>query len=110
MEVVVLHGAESVERAGHSMSAAAADMIRAAAAMAESMETMRRVQQEMDFSFTNHQRFLNEWLHRLEDTILSCLPSEAPVRVCIVPSEDEEDRAGMKTMPAPGPDYEGPTD
>ena len=52
MQTVELIGAEQVQRAGHTMREAAADMQRAANEITEAMERNRR--------------WWDEWLHRLE--------------------------------------------
>lgn len=52
METIVLMGAEDVSRAGHNMSNAAEEMKRAAA--------------QIEDSLFRHQRFLDDWLIRLE--------------------------------------------
>lgn len=51
-EYIHLIGAEEVRRAGSSMRSAASDMIRAASTIDESLH--------------RHQRFLDDWLMRLE--------------------------------------------
>ena len=87
MNVVHLQGAEAVERA--------------AASMAGSAEKMRKSHADMDYTLSNHQRFMNDWLDRLRVTLEECLPSlEEPFDVCIVtPAEDDEHSAA--TLPAP---------
>lgn len=70
-EYIHLIGAEEVSRAGHNMSSAASEMNRAASSI--------------DDSLRQHQRFLDDWLARLEsvmkqgrDDILSVKMSAVP--------------------------------
>ena len=57
METIYLAGSEDIARAGSSMRSAAEDMRSAASSIQNSLEL--------------HQRFLDDWLQRLEVTILS---------------------------------------
>jgi hypothetical protein len=94
----------------------AAEMARAAAAMqaaAEKMQAaahkMERAQQDMDYTLTNHQRFLRTWAEDLCESLKGCLPEAGvPLEVRIV-GPDPEDTHAAQTMPAPGhPESEPP--
>lgn len=53
METILLIGTEAVESAGRQMASAAEEMLRAAATLEHTLEM--------------HQRFLDDWLMRLEE-------------------------------------------
>lgn len=55
MESVFLVGSEDVRNAGHRMTSAATDMKQAAS--------------QIEFALQQHQRFLDEWLGRLETVL-----------------------------------------
>jgi hypothetical protein len=57
---VTLLGAEQVQSAAHTMSSAAAEMDRAARNMA--------------YAFESHQRFMDDWLMRLQDVMQGAKP------------------------------------
>ena len=59
MQTIHLIGAKSVEKAGYAIRGAAEDMNRAVA--------------NMQYAFEQHQRFLDEWLGRLETLIAEAL-------------------------------------
>ena len=52
METIVLMGSDDVQRAGANMQDAA--------------ETMRRAADAISFALEQHQRFMDDWLARLE--------------------------------------------
>ena len=59
-DYITLMGAEDVSRAGHRMQSAAEQMSRAAGTIDEAL--------------FRHQRFLDEWLQRLESALLEKKP------------------------------------
>jgi len=61
---VQLIGAESVERAGHNMQHAA--------------EAVRQAASQIDDSLLRHQRFLDDWLARLEDALTRSAETKNP--------------------------------
>lgn len=54
-ESIHLHGAEDVRKAGFQMTEAA--------------ETMRRAAAQIDEALQRHERFLDDWLTRLQDAL-----------------------------------------
>jgi phosphoribosylpyrophosphate synthetase len=68
MEHVYLTGAESVKDAGHTISAAA--------------DTMRRAAADMEYALQTHQRFLDDWLSRLQDALENHMAGQVRSRSC----------------------------
>jgi hypothetical protein len=98
-----MDGADAMARAAAAMQAAA-DKMQAAA------HKMERAQADMDYTLTNHQRFLRMWAEDFHEAMQGCLPSPgAPLEVRIV-GADPEDTHAAKTMPAPGHPESAPTE
>lgn len=90
MNTMHLLGAESVERAASSMNAAA--------------DKMKEAARDIDFALGNHQRFLNDWLERLQTMLEAVMPEEGSVfDVRVVPSEEDEDTQPVQTVTIPAP-------
>lgn len=66
---VNLIGADEIERAGRNIAAAAETMARAANAMQAAAEQMKRVQSDIDYTLSSHQRFLAKWADDLSETL-----------------------------------------
>src|SRR3989304_406086 len=106
-----LVGADAVERAGNSIQ-------RAAESLDSTAEKFRRVASDIDFALSNHQRFMNDWLERLQTVLEQCMPDMGgPIYVRVVNGDAEEppaaDMTPLSTISAPSePDYvqEGPID
>jgi hypothetical protein len=88
MNTMHLLGAEQVERAASSMNAAA--------------DKMQQAARDMDYVLGNHQRFMNDWLERLQNVLEEIMPQEGTVfDVNVVPREEEDTQP--HTIPAPPP-------
>ena len=87
MNTMHLLGAEAVESAARTMSAAA--------------DKMKEAARDMDFALTNHQRFLNDWLDRLNIALEEMIPDADTVhKVSLVRDEDEEEGRPTERPPA----------
>lgn len=104
-----LVGADAVERAGSSIQKAAESLDGAA-------EKFRRTVSDLDFALSNHQRFMNDWLDRLETVLEQCMPGMGePIDVRVVNADAEEplvvEMSTSPTIPAePYFPQEGPID
>lgn len=90
-------------------------MLEAAARMQSAADKMGQAAKDFDFVLSNHQRFMNDWLERLQNTLEHEMPSLGdPIAVYTVPNpntEDKDDEHSAATLPAPadhGPlEFEG---
>ena len=113
-----LVGADAVERAATSIQKAAESLDRAASSISEAAEKFRRAGADIDFSLSNHQRFLNDWLDRARQLLEDAPFNEGEAIPVYVTNADVEVPPTVEvkipsTIPAPAePDYpqEGPID
>ena len=73
---------------------------RAAARMEAAADKMAQAARDMDFTFSNHQRFMNDWLERLQNVLEAIMPQEGTIfDVNVVPREEDQEEPNVVPTP-----------